>query len=177
MISTKHLFFKAKTNSREVGSKKKPAGAWGENVHLVGGHCQLSPPACEILRATSPFLWEEKQQSQTSGSQVTSWLHSEGVGQGDWRYKKEPNLGSMGREGACWHKSSCLSQLDVQLSGIKLLFCFGPSAASGPTFLLGARICNPMKVAGPGRLSVFLAGSSPEQFYFHQNCSLALPHV
>lgn len=53
----------------------------------------------------------------------------------------------------------------------------GPSTAAGPSFLLGVRICNLMKVAGPGRLLVFSAGSNPEQFYFHQKCSLALPHV
>lgn len=83
-----------------------------------------------------------------------------------------------------WERGSVLAQVLLPLPigcatfrHKTIVLLAGPSTAAGPSFLLGARICNLMKVAGPGRLSVFSAGSSPEQFYFHQKCSLALPHV
>ena len=83
-----------------------------------------------------------------------------------------------------WERGSMLAQvllpLPIRCATFRhktIVLLAGPSMAAGPGFLLGARICSLMKVAGPSRLSVFSAGSCPEQFYFHQKCSLALPHV
>lgn len=129
-------------------------------------------------RPTSPFLWAEDPQPPALGSCVTSWLRSQAVGQ----------RGLQAQEGAQprqhWGRGSMLAHVLLPLPTWWAIFrhkaivlLAGPSTVAGPNFLLGARICNPMKVAGPGKLPVFSAGLSPEQFYFHQKCSLALPHV
>lgn len=104
------------------------------------------------------------------GSQVASHPHPCGSGR-----LKETNI---------WKRRSMLAQVLPPLPfgcatfRHKTVVLFsGPFTAAGPSFLLEVKICNLMKVAGPGRLLVFSAGSSPEQFYFHQKCSLALPHV
>lgn len=132
--------------------------------HQQPTRCQ-SPPA--LFRRHSLQLWAPM---LLLGCAHRLW------GKGDWRYK-EPNLGSWDRGSMLAHVLLLLPTWWAIFRHKTIVLLAGPSMMAGPNFLLGARICNLMKVAGPGKLPVFSAGLSPEQFYFHQKCSLALPHV
>lgn len=116
------------------------------------------------------FYEQRRNRLQLWAPKAASWPRSQGVGQGDGRCKKEPSLGSVGRDGARWRKSSCLSQVDVQLSGVKLLFCLlGLPRQPGQASCEEPGSATLWKLQGPAGCRYFQLDQAQSNFIFIRN--------